>query len=176
MPIIFIICALVYLDDRESPIIYKQLRVGKGEASFNLYKFRTMIPNNENSFLTLKNDNRITKIGHFLRKYKFDEIPQLINVIKGDCNLIGPRPETFNYLNYYKDRKTIFSEKPGLIDLYTIKYYDESANFKNFSEKVYIEEVIPIKNDYFVNYLKNKIILINIKIIFLTLIAIIIRK
>ena len=176
MPIIIITCILIVLDDPKSSIFYKQLRVGKDETPFNLYKFRTMIPNNEKSFLTLKNDNRITKVGYFLRKYKIDEIPQFLNVLKGDLNLIGPRPETFNYLKYYKDRKTIFSEKPGLMDLYTVKYYDESSNFKNFSEKVYIEKVIPIKNDYFVDYLKNKGILLDIKIILLTLVAIVLRK
>ena len=175
-PLIFIICIAIYLDDINSSIIFKQTRVGKNEKPFIFYKFRTMRPNKEKSFLTLKKDSRITKVGKILRKYKLDEIPQLVNVLKGDLNLIGPRPETFNYLQYYKDRKTIFSNKPGLTDLYTNKYYDESLHFENFSESVYINEVIPIKNDYFINYINNKNILLDIKIIILTISNIFFRK
>src|SRR5690349_15484705 len=105
-PLLILVALLIRLDSK-GPIFFKQIRVGRNMKDFHLIKFRTMfVQQNEGSLLTIGNrDNRITRIGYWLRKYKLDELPQLLNVLKGHMSLVGPRPEVRKYVNLYNDEQ-----------------------------------------------------------------------
>ena len=123
-PIIIFISILIKINSKGS-ILYKGIRAGKGNNSFYLYKFRTMINNAEGGHTTALNDPRLTTIGRLLRKYKLDEIPQFVNVVLGDISLVGPRPQVRYYTDQYKGEDTIIlSVKPGITDLATIYFMD----------------------------------------------------
>ncbi|MGL5354395.1 MAG: sugar transferase, partial [Clostridium sp.] len=110
-------------------VLFKQLRVGKNGQEFNILKFRTMVTNAESlgKQITVGNDNRITKVGAFLRKLKIDELPQLINVFKGDMSLVGPRPEVPKYVDMYNDeQKKVLDVRPGITDIASLRYKDEN--------------------------------------------------
>ena len=118
-PILLLISICIILDSK-GPILFIQGRVGKNNIDFNIYKFRTMrIQSQKKGLLTLgNNDSRITKIGYFLRRYKIDEFPQLINILKGDMSFVGPRPELRYYVNFYnEDDLKIFKIRPGITGL-----------------------------------------------------------
>lgn len=147
---LFIIIALLIKMESKGPIIYKQKRVGKNFKIFNILKFRTMIVNTKiQSLITIgERDLRITKTGYFLRKYKIDELPQLINVIKGEMSLVGPRPEVKKYVDYYtEDQKSILSLRPGITDMASITFRNESEILATQinPEKYYIEVIMPEK-------------------------------
>ena len=113
----------------DGPVFFKQIRVGEKGREFKILKFRTMVVDAEKlgRQITVGNDNRITKIGAFLRKYKIDELPQLINVFKGDMSLVGPRPEVPRYVNMYtEEQRRVLDVKPGITDLASIRYRDEN--------------------------------------------------
>lgn len=155
-----------------------QTRVGKNNKDFKLYKFRSMQTGaDKKGLLTVgENDSRITKVGKFIRKYKLDEFAQLLNVLKGDMSLVGPRPEVRKYVDLYKDEQLkVLSIKPGITDYASIKYKDENeilAKSEN-PEKTYIEEVMPHKIELNMLYIKDKTIFNYIKIIFLTIFRVI---
>ena len=126
---VMIIIALVILLDSKGGVIYKQARVGRNNSIFNLFKFRTMnLDADKGSLLTIGDyDHRITRSGHFLRKYKLDELPQLFNILKGDMSFVGPRPEVAKYVALYDQiQLRILTVKPGLTDWASIEYIDES--------------------------------------------------
>lgn len=154
-------------------VFFVQLRVGKNNKDFNLYKFRTMFLNSDNKgLLTVgNNDKRITKLGYYLRKNKFDELPQLINVLNGTMSLVGPRPEVRKYVNLYNsEQKAILDVKPGITDFASIMYYDENeilANSVN-PEQTYINEIMPIKLELNKQYINKMSLLTDLKIIFKT--------
>lgn len=143
----------------KGPIFYKQTRVGKKLKDFSLYKFRTMHNGaDKKGLLTVGgNDNRITKIGYFLRKYKLDELPQLINVLKGEMSIVGPRPEVRKYVNLYsEDQKRTLNVLPGITDHASIRFRNENdlLAMANNPEEFYIKELIPKKielNSIFIN-------------------------
>ena len=146
-PIFLIIAIMIKLDSQGS-IFFRQERVGQHRRVFRIYKFRTMYTNNSGEILSLTIGNldpRITRLGHILRKFKIDELPQLINVLLGDMSLVGPRPEVPEYIKYYnKDELKVFKIKPGITDLASITYINENellGNSKN-PEKVYIETIM----------------------------------
>jgi len=148
-PVILIIILFIPLDSRGS-IFFLQPRVGKNGKVFRLIKFRTMRKDAEQQGdLTVgTRDPRITRVGFFLRRYKLDEIPQLINVLKGDMSLVGPRPELRKYVEFYtEEQKKVLSVKPGITDYASIKYINENEILGNSSnpEKTYIEEILPAK-------------------------------
>lgn len=129
---------------------FSQQRVGKDGKLFNLIKFRTMCNNSgdENQLTIGIRDKRITRFGFFLRKYKLDEIPQLLNVIRGEMSLVGPRPEVPKYVQMYnQDQKKILGIKPGLTDYASILFFNENEILakSNEPEKTYIEVIIPQK-------------------------------
>lgn len=167
-PLLLIIILVIFFTDTSVSPIIKQERVGRNYKNFSIYKLRTMRKNN-GSLITKKNDNRITSLGKFLRKSKLDELPQLINILKNEMYLVGPRPETPNFISYYKDIKTILSVRPGLTDLYSIKYFDETEHFQDLSEKNYINNIIPIKNECYINYISKRNLKLDIKIIITTI-------
>lgn len=133
----------------KGPIIFKQERVGKNKKIFYIYKLRTMTDCDDRASdrqVTVINDQRITRIGRILRKYKIDELPQLYNVLKGDMSFVGPRPEVKKYVKFYEEEyDEILKIKPGITDLASIEYIDENTIISKYSdpEKIYIEEVLP---------------------------------
>ncbi len=159
-------------------VFFVQLRVGKNNKDFKLYKFRTMFLNSDNKgLLTVgNNDERITKLGYYLRKNKLDELPQLINVLNGTMSLVGPRPEVRKYVNLYNsEQKSILDVKPGITDLASIMYYNENeilANSVN-PEQTYINEIMPIKLELNKQYINEMSLLTDLKIIFKTFIKLI---
>ncbi len=148
-PILFIIAILIVIDSN-GPVFFKQSRVGQYNRDFKIFKFRTMhMDSDKMGLLTVGDkDPRVTKMGYFLRKYKFDELPQLINVLQGTMSFVGPRPEVRKYVDFYsKDDLQILNTKPGITDLASIEYRNEAELIKKASnpEKVYIEEIMPSK-------------------------------
>lgn len=159
-------------------VFFVQLRVGKNNKDFKLYKFRTMFLNSDNKgLLTVgNNDERITKLGYYLRKNKLDELPQLINVLNGTMSLVGPRPEVRKYVNLYNsEQKSILDVKPGITDFASIMYFNENeilANSVN-PEQTYINEIMPIKLELNKQYINEMSLLTDLKIIFKTFIKLI---
>ena len=140
-----VIIALLILIFSGKPIFYKHKRCGFQYEEFDIIKFRTMHLNN-GSQLTEYKDNRITNIGKILRKFKLDELPQLINIIKGDMGFIGPRPEAIQIVNSNRDYFTYLNTlKPGVTDINSIIFKDEAIIFKNLNIDLYEHEILPIK-------------------------------
>jgi len=172
-PFLVIIGVLVKISDK-GPIFYRSKRVGQNFKPFYLLKFRTMVVNAEElgPSVTKGGDQRITKIGKFLRKYKLDELPQLWNVVKGELSLVGPRPEVEKYISFYKDDyKEILKIRPGITDYAAIKFKNEEEILAKFEdvEKAYIENVLPAKIKLYKTYLNEIGFLTDLKIIFKTL-------
>jgi lipopolysaccharide/colanic/teichoic acid biosynthesis glycosyltransferase len=120
------------------------------------------------SLITVGNDSRITNVGNFLRKYKLDELPQLINILKGDMSIVGPRPEVRKYVNMYSPAQLeVLSVKPGLTDPASIKFSNESELLgkEENPEKYYIQELMPAKIELSLNYIKTQTFLTDLKII-----------
>ena len=146
--------------DSKGPVFYKQERLGKGKVPFYILKFRTMRVGADKNLdnLTVKNDPRITRVGNFLRKWKIDELPQFINVLKGDMSLVGPRPETPKMVNLYENYyDVIFAVRPGITDYASIEFRNESEYYNSIedSQKIYLEKILPIKIDLKLKYIEN---------------------
>lgn len=175
-PFYIIISIMIKLDSK-GPVFFKQIRVGRGEKNFKILKFRTMVTDAEQrgAQITVGRDSRITRVGHFLRKSKLDEIPQLFNVLKGDMSLVGPRPEVPKYTKYYNNQqRRIFEIRPGITDYASIKYRDENeilAQSEN-PEETYIEEIMVDKLKLNLQYLSERSLFTDIKIIFMTILKI----
>ena len=176
-PLFGIISILIKIHDK-GPIFFKQKRIGQNFKPFYIYKFRTMIINAENKgpLITKEDDPRITALGKFLRKFKIDELPQLINVLKGDMSLVGPRPEVEKYVNFFKkDYKEILKIKPGITDYATIYFKDEELILKKFAknneniEEVYLKQILPQKIKFYKKYLQEISFFTDLKLIFLTI-------
>ncbi len=157
----FIVLALAISIESRGGVFYKQTRVGKNNKDFNLLKFRSMrVGSDRKGLLTVgENDKRITKTGKFIRKYKLDELPQLINVLKGDMSLVGPRPEVRKYVELYNNKqKKVLTVKPGITDYASIEYRNENemlAKSKN-PEITYINDVMPRKLELNMRFIDNK--------------------
>jgi FlaA1/EpsC-like NDP-sugar epimerase/lipopolysaccharide/colanic/teichoic acid biosynthesis glycosyltransferase len=148
-PLLVLISILIKLDSH-GPVIFRQVRVGKGLCPFKMYKFRTMLHKapTEGSLLTVGNDDRVTKVGRFLRKLKLDELPQLVNVLIGDMSLVGPRPEVPRFVEPLRSQfAEVLTIRPGVTDLASVKYINESAILACFSnaEEAYLTKVLPEK-------------------------------
>jgi lipopolysaccharide/colanic/teichoic acid biosynthesis glycosyltransferase len=165
--------------DSPGPIFFRQLRVGLGGKPLRIHKFRTMTEDAELRGLqiTVGKDPRVTQAGKFLRKYKLDELPQLIDVWVGAMSLVGPRPEVPRYVAYYPDeiRELILSVRPGITDRASIEFKDENEILGNAVDPhlAYVNEVLPIKLRYYQDYVANHSLILDIKIIFATLKALI---
>jgi len=170
---LFLIISLWIIIDDGFPVFYLQERIGKDFKPFKLIKFRTMYKDaDKKGLLTVSSkDNRITPSGYYLRKFKLDELPQFINVLKGEMSIVGPRPEVKKYVELYSDdQKKVLSVKPGITDEASLKYIDESdilARSEN-PEWTYINEVMPEKLKINLQYIKNQNLLYDLKIIFWT--------
>jgi lipopolysaccharide/colanic/teichoic acid biosynthesis glycosyltransferase len=161
-------------------IFYKQIRVGKNGVDFKLWKFRSMVPDaDKKGLLTVGGrDPRITRAGYFLRKYKLDELPQLINVLLGDMSLVGPRPEVRKYVDLYTaEQRQVLYVRPGITDYASLEYFEENellAKSEN-PEETYICEVMPAKLKLNARYIKDVSFLTDIKIIMRTILRIIMK-
>ena len=175
---IFIVLAVWIKIDSMGPVFYKQIRVGQNGKDFGLFKFRSMVVDaDKKGLITVGGrDPRITRSGYFIRKYKLDELPQLINVLVGDMSLVGPRPEVRKYVDLYTDeQQKVLSVKPGITDYASIEYMDENEILGKSSdpEKTYIEEIMPEKIKYNMKYINNKNLFEYFKIILLTVLKIV---
>ena len=172
LPFMLIIAILIKIDSKGS-VFFKQIRVTKNGKEFKIFKYRTMrVGSDKYSQITVGKDGRITKIGSFLRKYKLDEIPQLINVLIGDMSLVGPRPEVPKYVALYTDeQKEILKVRAGITDYASIEFSDENdlLALEEEPEKAYIEKIMPKKIELNKKYLSEISILTDIKIILLTI-------
>ncbi|ALF18698.1 sugar transferase [Fusobacterium animalis] len=172
LPFMLIIAILIKIDSK-GPVFFKQIRVTKNGKEFKIFKYRTMkVGSDKYSQITVGKDGRITKLGSFLRKYKLDEIPQLINVLIGDMSLVGPRPEVPKYVALYTDeQKEILKVRAGITDYASIEFSDENDLLASEEEpeKVYIEKIMPKKIELNKKYLSEISILTDIKIILLTI-------
>ncbi len=171
---LFILIGLLIIFDSRGVVFYKQIRVGKLGKDFKLFKFRTMRPDSDKKgLLTVgAKDSRITPIGIYLRKYKLDELPQLLNVLGGSMSLVGPRPEVRKYVDLYTEEQAkVLDVKPGITDYASIEYINENEILAQSSnpEKTYIEQVMPAKLELNKIYIQNPGLMQDLKILLLTL-------
>jgi lipopolysaccharide/colanic/teichoic acid biosynthesis glycosyltransferase len=157
----FILISILIKLDSGGKIFFVQKRVGKNLKEFSLLKFRTMKEGSEKSgMLTIgAKDNRITRIGFYLRNYKLDELPQFINVLIGDMSIVGPRPEVKKYVDLYTDeQKKILSVRPGITDVASLQFSDESATLSKYPdpEEAYVKEIMPAKLSLSLKYLEDR--------------------
>jgi len=159
---IFVLSALWIMIDSKGPIFFRQERVGFQGINFRIHKFRTMVLDAEKKGkqITVGADSRITTVGGFLRKYKLDELPQLIDVLVGNMSLVGPRPEVPKYIDYYSDdeKHDVLSVKPGITDNASIEFRNENellASSKD-PEAAYINEVLPKKIALYRKYVRER--------------------
>lgn len=172
---ILIVIAIRIKTDSDGPVFFKQIRIGEKNKEFEILKFRTMVVDAEKlgRQITVGNDNRITKIGAFLRKYKLDELPQLINVFKGDMSLVGPRPEVPRYVNMYnEEQRRVLEVKPGITDLASIRYRDENDLLGEAEnpDDFYINTIMPDKLALNLEYINKNNIFLDIYIILKTIV------
>ncbi|OBS94222.1 glycosyl transferase [Vibrio tasmaniensis] len=170
----FIIVAIWIKLDSSGPIFFRQERVGRNGEIFRIHKFRTMRSDSENKGrLTVGKDSRITTSGQFLRKSKVDELPQLIDVVIGKMSLVGPRPEVQEFVDEYPSdvKDIVLSVRPGITDKASIEMVDENEILAKYDDprKAYIEHVLPIKQKFYVDYVKKNNIRIDLLIIFQTI-------
>jgi len=176
-PLIIVFSILIWLQDFHNPFYFAD-RVGKNFKIFKMVKFRSMIVNADLSGVdsTSSNDQRITKLGSFIRKYKLDEIPQLFNVILGQMSLVGPRPNVKRETDLYtQDEKLILSYRPGITDFSSIVFSDEGDILKNSQDPDldYNQLIRPWKSRLAIFYVLNSNLFIDFKIIFLTIFSLI---
>lgn len=175
-PFFIVTAALIKLDSK-GPVFFRQVRVGKRNKDFKIFKFRTMyVDSDKKGLLTVGDkDSRVTKIGSKLRKYKIDELPQLINVLVGQMSFVGPRPEVRKYVDLYsKEQKEVFKFSPGITDIASIKYRDENeilAN-KDDPEHYYVSTIMQDKLKMNLEYLQNRNLISDIGVIIRTFYAI----
>lgn len=178
LPVFLVIAVWIKLDNRKGSVFYKQIRVGKNGIDFGLYKFRSMYADSEKyGLITIGGrDQRITQSGYYIRKYKLDELPQLINVLKGEMSMVGPRPEVRKYVDLYTDeQRRVLTVRPGITDYASIEYLDENTLLAQSDDpdKTYIEEIMPAKIRLNMKYINNPSLSEYLKIIFKTITAII---
>ncbi len=181
-PLFLVVAVLIKADSTgPGPIFYRQVRVGRGEKLFRIHKFRTMVTDADvrGPQLTAGNDRRITRIGAFLRRWKIDELPQLIDVLRGDMSFVGPRPEVPEYVSHYPEetRRLVLSVRPGITDRASIHFRGENELLvgKSNPAKFYIEEILPIKLKYHQDYARSHSVAGDFRIILKTLRAVIVR-
>jgi len=173
-PALLVVAALIKLDS-PGPVFFRQVRVGRFGRPFRIFKFRTMthvvVPDGPQ--LTVAGDARITRIGAFLRRYKLDELPQLIDVLRGTMSLVGPRPEVPRYVEHYPEasRERVLSVRPGITDAASLHYRDENTLLARAAdpEREYLEVILPAKLQYALEYVDNASVGNDLRMIGLTL-------
>lgn len=175
---LFLLLAVWIKIDSSGPVFYKQIRVGRHNKDFYLYKFRSMkVGADKSGLITIGDkDSRITRSGYYIRKYKLDEFPQLINVFIGDMSLVGPRPEVRKYVEMYTpEQMNVLNVRPGITDLASIRYRNENELLATVAnpDMYYVDVIMQDKLRINLNYIKNHNLWTDIKIIFNTFYAII---
>jgi lipopolysaccharide/colanic/teichoic acid biosynthesis glycosyltransferase len=171
-PVLLAVAVAIKFESR-GPVFYRGTRTGLDGHSFRIFKFRTMNADAERTGgpSTALNDPRLTRVGPFLRKYKFDELPQLINVLRGDMSLVGPRPQVARYTSLYTDEeKAILSVKPGLTDYASIEFFDldRVLGNENVDEK-YMRDIEPRKNRLRLKYVREQSMVTDLRLIVRTI-------
>ena len=171
---LFILVAIWIKLDSEGPVFFRQVRVGRYNKDFRIFKFRSMrVGSDKGSQVTIGGrDPRVTRSGYFIRKFKIDELPQLINVFIGDMSLVGPRPEVRHYVNYWTpEQMHVLDVRPGITDPASIKYRNENELLEKADdpEKFYIEVIMQEKILLYLQYVKNVSLGNDIRLIFKTL-------
>ena len=174
-PLFLILAVLVKLDS-PGPVFYRARRAGQFGRPFTLYKFRSMRADADQTgpAITTANDRRITKMGHFLRRTKLDELPQLINVLKGEMSLVGPRPEDMSYIEFYTaEQSKILNIRPGITSMASLQYRDEASELVGAEwEKMYITEIMPAKLAIDLDYMTRRTLWSDIVLIAKTIVTI----
>jgi lipopolysaccharide/colanic/teichoic acid biosynthesis glycosyltransferase len=176
-PVFLAVACWIKLDS-PGPVFFRQERVGRHGVAFRIFKFRTMRTDSERKGqITVGADPRVTRSGQWLRHYKIDELPQLLNVLTGDMSLVGPRPEVPRYVAMYpRDvRELVLSVPPGITEWASILYKEENVVLGKAAdpERAYVEEILPIKLDYYLRYVKTRSMMEDLRIIVRTIGAII---
>jgi lipopolysaccharide/colanic/teichoic acid biosynthesis glycosyltransferase len=177
-PMLLAIALAIKLES-PGPVFFRQERVGRFGKTFRIHKFRTMVTDAERRGLqiTVGADARVTRVGGVLRKYKLDELAQLIDVFVGDMSLVGPRPEVPRYVACYPAdvRAIVLSVPPGITDWASIEFKEENAMLGGAvdAERAYIEEILPIKLGYYVRYVRERSFMMDVRVIFATLAAVV---
>ncbi|MGO9615292.1 MAG: sugar transferase [Bryobacteraceae bacterium] len=179
-PLFLVIALRIWLEDGR-PIFYRGERVGRFGKPFRMLKFRTMVPNAEKTGgpSTADHDPRITRCGRSLRKYKLDEFPQLINVLRGEMSVVGPRPEVPFYVNMFSDEeKAILSVRPGITDWASLWNSDEGAVLAGSAdpEQAYMERIRPEKIRLQLAYVRNRSFLVDLGIIAQTVLTVLTKR
>ncbi len=179
-PMLLVIMFLICRDGGKT-ISFRQQRIGKNGNPFLIWKFRTMVEDAESlgKQLTIGDDPRITGIGHWLRKTKLDELPQLFNILSGEMSFVGPRPEVPKYVELYtEEQKQVLNLLPGITDLASIEYRNESNLLAESSdpEKTYIEEIMPEKIRINLEYCSNANVITDLMVILKTLFRVFIKR
>ncbi len=172
-PIIIVTALLIKIEDFTEHIFFLQTRIGKDRIPFKIIKFRTMNSRiTHEKEITVDGDPRITKVGKWVRKLKFDELPQFINVLRGDMSIVGPRPEVPKYVNLYDENQLkVLSVKPGITDHASIQFFNESeilAKSKS-PEQTYINDILPVKLRLNLDYIKKQSLFTDLGIILKTI-------
>lgn len=175
---LFVILAIWIKCDSIGPVFYKQVRVGRNNMDFQLFKFRSMrVGSDKKGLITVGgHDPQITRSGYYIRKYKLDEFPQLINVFKGDMSLVGPRPEVRKYVDMYTEEQMhVLDVRPGITDLASIRYRNENELLErvNDPDKYYVEVIMPDKLRINLEYVARHSFTFDIRLIFQTFRAIV---
>lgn len=175
---LFIPIAILIKLDSKGPVFYKGIRLGRFGKPFKICKLRTMVANAETigPLAVPEGDSRVTKIGKYIRKYKLDEFPQLINVLKGEMSLVGPRPDVANSFERYteEEKKVVLSVRPGMTDYGSLRFHDEDKLLTGAEdpEKIYFQTIKEEKVRLQLKYIKEQSLWVDIKIIALTLMTI----
>lgn len=175
---LFLFLAFWIKYDSRGPVFYRQVRVGRNNKDFRLYKFRSMRSGaDRQGLITIGGrDPRVTRAGYYIRKYKLDELPQLINVFVGDMSIVGPRPEVRRYVDLYTpEQMQVLTVRPGITDMASIRYRNENELLEQAEdpEKYYREVVMPDKLKINREYIERASFWFDIRLIFCTLQAII---
>ena len=170
---LFLILAIWIKLDSKGPVFYRQVRVGRNNKDFRIFKFRSMrVGADKGSLVTIGgHDPRVTRSGYFIRKFKLDELPQLINVFIGDMSLVGPRPEVRHYVDYWtEDQMHVLDVRPGITDPASIKFRNENELMKKAEdpEKYYIGVIMQEKIKLYLEYVKKHSFIYDIGLIFKT--------
>jgi lipopolysaccharide/colanic/teichoic acid biosynthesis glycosyltransferase len=171
---LFLLVAVLIKYDSHGPVLFRQERIGKGGRPFRMYKFRSMVQDalSKGGAITFGADPRITRVGRLLRRAKIDELPQLINVLRGEMSLVGPRPEVPQYVELFReDFEEILKISPGITDLASLKYRDEATllGLSGNPENEYVTRILPDKIRLAKEYITQSSFLFDLQLVFRTL-------
>lgn len=170
------VIALAVWIDSGRPVLFRQTRIGKDGKPFTMLKYRTMLTDAESAGrLSIGSDPRVTRIGHVLRKYKLDELPQLLNVLRGDMSLVGPRPEVPEFAFVYPEQSEVWTVRPGITDPTAVHFYNESRLLARADDPAayYRDVLLPEKTRGYVDYVRSRTFWSDLGVIFQTLLRVV---